>query len=148
MLNIAELARDWLSVLEASGQLVLLEPWFNNAGKRMINPPKLYFRDAGLICLLLGLDSPSALERSPFIGTVWESFVLGQMLRAKKATGTAARIFFWRDVLPLLKVREQLGKKAAPEHWITCRTARPHFLPDENPVRVLNGTEFTDWFPP
>ncbi|MBN8249920.1 MAG: ATP-binding protein [Verrucomicrobia bacterium] len=190
LLNLAELARDvgiagttardWLSVLEASGQVVLLEPWFNNAGKRMIKTPKLYLRDTGLMCFLLGLDSSAALERSPFIGAVWETFILGQMLRARQATGTAARIFFWRDahgvevdfvvehegrlrlieakwsahvaggreVLPLLKVRDQLARKAAPEHWIACRTARPHLLPGETSVRVLNGAEFTEWFAP
>lgn len=188
LLNLAELARDvgiagttardWLSVLEASGQIVLLEPWFNNAGKRMIKTPKLYFRDTGLMCFLLGLDSPAGLERSPFLGAVWESFILGQMMRAKQATGTAARLFFWRDahgvevdfvvehegrlrlieakwaanisggreLSPLLKVRDQLGTKAAAEHWIVCRTARSHLLPGERSVRVLNGVEFTDWF--
>lgn len=188
LLNLAELARDvaiagttardWLSVLEASGQVVLLEPWFDNAGKRMIKTPKLYFRDSGLMCFLLGLDSPAALERSPFLGAVWETFILGQMLRAKQATGSAANFFFWRDVQgtevdfviehegrlrlaeakwtanvadgqfagPLLKVRAQLGKKAADEHWILCRTSRAHRLPREPSVRVLNGYEFTGWF--
>ncbi len=189
LLNLAELARDvaiagsmardWLSVLEASGQVVLLEPWFNNAGKRMIKTPKLYFRDTGLMCFLLGLDSAAALERSPFLGHVWETFILGQMLRAKQATGTAANVFFWRDAqgtevdfviehegrlrlveakwaaqiedtrvaTPLLKVRNQLGKKAADEHWILCRTARSHRWPREPGVRILNGYEFTGWFP-
>lgn len=189
LLNLAELARDvaiagstardWLSVLEASGQVVLLEPWFNNAGKRLIKTPKLYFRDTGLMCFLLGLDSPAALERSPFLGAVWETFLLGQMLRAKQAGGTAANFYFWRDThgtevdfviehagrlrlveakwaanvtddrtaAPLLKVRAQLGRKAADEHWILCRTPRSHRLPQEPAVRVLNGYEFNGWFP-
>jgi predicted AAA+ superfamily ATPase len=90
-------ARDWLSVLEASNQLILLEPYFGNVAKRLIKTPKLYLRDTGLLCFLLGLDSPAALERSPFIGSVWETFVLNQLLRAKTATGSSAGIFFWRD---------------------------------------------------
>jgi len=90
-------ARDWLSVLEASNQIVLLEPYFRNLGKRLIKTPKLYFRDTGLLCFLLGLDSPAAMEQSPFIGAIWETFVLGQVLRAKMATGSAAGLFFWRD---------------------------------------------------
>lgn len=188
LLNLADLARDvgiagttardWLSVLEASGQVVLLEPWFNNAGKRMIKTPKLYFRDTGLMCFLLGLDSAAALERSPFLGAVWETFVLGQFLRARAAGGAAAQLFFWRDahgtevdfvvghggrlrlveakwtpnftggreLQPLLRVREQLGPKAAPEHWIICRTPRAHLVPGEKAIRVLNGYEFTGWF--
>lgn len=91
-------ARDWLSVLEATHVVQMLEPFFNNVGKRMIKTPKLYFRDTGLLCFLLGLDSPEALASSPFNGPVWETFVLGQIMRAKAATGSSAKILFWRDV--------------------------------------------------
>ncbi len=90
-------ARDWISVLEASNQVLLVEPWFGNIGKRMIKAPKLFLRDTGLLCFLLGIDSPPALERSAVLGAVWETFVLGQILRSKAATGSAAGIFFWRD---------------------------------------------------
>ena len=81
---------------EASNQIVLLEPYFGNVAKRLIKTPKLYLRDTGLLCFLLGLDSPEAVERSPFIGALWETFVLNQLIRAKAAQGSAAQ-FFWRD---------------------------------------------------
>jgi predicted AAA+ superfamily ATPase len=107
LLNLTELARDvgiagttardWLSVLEASGQVALLEPYFNNATRRLIKTPKLYFRDSGLLCFLLGVESPAALASSPLSGAVWETFVLGQILRARTATGSAGQVFFWRD---------------------------------------------------
>jgi predicted AAA+ superfamily ATPase len=90
-------ARDWLSVLETSNQVILLEPYFGNVTKRLIKTPKLYLRDTGILCFLLGVDSPEAVERSPFIGAIWETYVLNQLLRAKAAKGSAARIFFWRD---------------------------------------------------
>src|SRR5262249_37694890 len=67
LLNLAELARDvgvagstardWLSVLEASSQVVLLEPYFANPTRRLIKTPKLYLRDTGLLCFLLGMES-------------------------------------------------------------------------------------------
>lgn len=91
-------ARDWLSVLEASSQVVLLEPYFANPTRRLIKTPKLYFRDSGLLCFLLGLESPKALSLSPLAGPIWETFVLGQILRARASTGSAAQVFFWRDV--------------------------------------------------
>jgi uncharacterized protein len=107
LLNLTELARDvgiagttardWLSVLEASSQVVLLEPYFNNPTRRLIKTPKLYFRDTGLLCFLLGLESPSALASSMLSGAVWETFVLGQILRARTAAGSAGQVFFWRD---------------------------------------------------
>jgi predicted AAA+ superfamily ATPase len=107
LLNLTDLARDvgiagstareWLSVLEASNQVMLLEPYFNNLTRRLIKTPKLYFRDTGLLCFLLGLESPSALASSLLSGAVWETFVLGQILRARAAAGSAGQIFFWRD---------------------------------------------------
>ena len=63
LLNKADLARDvgiapstanhWLSMLEASGQIVLLEPWFSNRTKSIVKSPKLYLADTGLLCALL-----------------------------------------------------------------------------------------------
>lgn len=91
-------ARDWIAVLQASNQVVLLEPYFNNLGKRMVKTPKLYFADTGLACFLLGIDSAEALLRSPFLGAMWETWILNQILRAKEARGSAAAIYFWRDV--------------------------------------------------
>lgn len=90
-------ARQWLGVLEASNIIHLLPPFFNNAGKRLIKTPKLYFKDTGLLCFLLGLTSPDQMAASPFIGAVWESFVLGQMHRHREAVGSPAEIYFWRD---------------------------------------------------
>ena len=107
LLNLTELARDvgiagstardWLSVLEASSQIALLEPYFANPTRRLIKTPKLYLRDTGLLCFLLGMDSPAALVSSPLVGPVWETFVLGQILRQRATSGSAAQVFFWRD---------------------------------------------------
>lgn len=107
LLNLSELARDvsisqstareWLSVLEASNQIVLLEPFFGNVNKRLTKSPKLYLRDTGTLCFLLGIDSPSALLASPFIGAIWETFVLGELRRTIQASGSAAQLYFFRD---------------------------------------------------
>jgi predicted AAA+ superfamily ATPase len=94
----ATTARDWLSVLEASNQVTLLEPYFSNPTRRLIKTPKLYLRDTGLLCFLLGMESPAALPTSPLAGSVWETFVLGQILRARETSGAAARVWYWRDV--------------------------------------------------
>jgi predicted AAA+ superfamily ATPase len=90
-------ARQWLGVLEASNIIHLLPPFFNNLGKRLIKAPKLYFKDTGLLCFLLGLSSPEQMTASPFIGAVWESFVLGQLHRRREAAGSPAEVYFWRD---------------------------------------------------
>jgi predicted AAA+ superfamily ATPase len=107
LLNKADLARDigiapstanhWLSALEASGQAVLLEPWFSNRTKSIIKSPKLYLADSGLLCALLNIRSDEALRQSPAAGAVWETFVFAQLRARERRAGRANSLFFWRD---------------------------------------------------
>jgi len=89
-------ANDWLSVLEASNQVQLLEPYFENLGKRLIKSPKLYLSDTGLLCFLLGLDERS-LPQSPYLGTVWESAVYAQLRKQRDRAGDRSTLWFYRD---------------------------------------------------
>jgi len=57
-----------------------LPPWFENAGKRIVKSPKLYFRDSGLLHALLNLGSLSDLQGHPKLGASWEGFALENML--------------------------------------------------------------------
>src|SRR5262252_9664447 len=57
---------DWLHILEVTGQVILVPPYFENLGKRLIKSPKVYLGDSGLACYLLGLTSVAEVERSPF----------------------------------------------------------------------------------
>ena len=98
--NKADLARDvgispstanqWLSMLEASGQAVLLEPWFSNRTKSIIKSPKLYLADTGLLCALLNIRSEQALRASPSAGAVWETFVFAQLRHRERRVGRTA----------------------------------------------------------
>lgn len=85
---------DWLSVLEASNQIHLLEPYFENVGKRTIKSPKLYFADTGLLCFLLGLDEAS-LAKSSYLGAVWETAVFAQLRKAR--INPRDTFWFYRD---------------------------------------------------
>lgn len=58
----------WLDALETTGQVILVRPFHENFGKRLLKSPKVYFVDSGLACHLLGLDSRRAIESSPFLG--------------------------------------------------------------------------------
>src|SRR5580698_3573016 len=107
LLNKADLARDvgiapstanhWLSMLEASGQIVLLEPWFSNRTKSIVKSPKLYLADTGLLCALLNIRSEEALQQSPAVGAVWETFVFAQLRDRERRSGRTGGLFFWRD---------------------------------------------------
>jgi predicted AAA+ superfamily ATPase len=87
---------DWLSVLEASNQIQLLEPYFDNLGKRLIKSPKLYLSDTGLLCFLLGLDERS-LPQTPYLGAVWETAVYAQLRKKRERMGARSTLWFYRD---------------------------------------------------
>ena len=107
MLNRAALARDvgisgstaaaWLSVLEASGQVALLEPWFSNRTKSLVKSPKLYVCDSGLCAFLAGIRSPEDLLDSPQAGALWETLVFGELRRLQIDHRGGWELRFWRD---------------------------------------------------
>jgi predicted AAA+ superfamily ATPase len=107
LLNKADLARDvgiapstanqWLSMLQASGQVVLLEPWFSNRTKSLVKSPKLYLADTGLLCALLNIRNLRDLLESPAVGAVWETFVFHQLRARERGEGRAHSLFFYRD---------------------------------------------------
>ena len=107
LLNKADLARDvgiapstanqWLSVLEASGQVILLEPWFSNRTRSIVKSPKLYLADSGLLCALLNIQTENELLRSPAVGAIWETFVFAQLRARDRAARPTGRLHFWRD---------------------------------------------------
>ena len=92
----AKTINDWLSVLEASNQISLLEPWFRNVGKRLTKSPKLYFNDPGLLCFLLGLTRESVAD-SHLVGAIWETFIYSELRKFLKVTAPEATIWFYRD---------------------------------------------------
>ncbi|MCD4751199.1 MAG: ATP-binding protein [Thermoanaerobaculales bacterium] len=89
--------KSWLSVLEASNIVVLLEPYFENLGKRIIKTPKLFFLDTGLCCFLLGARNEGDLAASPHLGSIFETHVLGQLIRHFANRGRRPNIYFYRD---------------------------------------------------
>ena len=71
---------QWLGVLETTGLLALIPPYFETFGKRLLKSPRLYWLDSGLASHLLGIRSRLELERSPFYGAPWEGFVAAEII--------------------------------------------------------------------
>ena len=88
---------EWLRILEITGQIILVPPYFENFGKRLIKSPKLYFVDSGLVCHLVGLRSQAELERSPFLGPIFEGFVASEILKAQINHGRRKELYHFRD---------------------------------------------------
>jgi uncharacterized protein len=132
LLSFADLARDvgiapntakrWMSVLEASQQVFLLEPYHHQRRKRLIKTPKLYFTDAGLLCFLMGFRSPADLRGHALWGAVWESFAIAEIRKRLLALANVPPLWFWRtangDEVDLLV-------ETAPETFlaIECKAA-------------------------
>lgn len=89
--------KEWLSVLEASNIVYLLPPYFGNLGKRLVKAPKLYFLDTGLACFLAGFESVAAVASSAMLGALFETQVLGQLVRYFHHAGRRANVYFVRD---------------------------------------------------
>ncbi len=87
--------KSWVNALEISGLIILLPPYYNNLGKRIIKTPKLYFCDNGLVASLLNINSLEALNNSPQIGNIWENLVFTEFLKEGYVAGK--NIFFFRD---------------------------------------------------
>jgi predicted AAA+ superfamily ATPase len=87
----------WLQILEVTGQIILVPPYFENFGKRLIKSPKLYLGDSGLACYLLGLTSSAELERSPFLGAVFEGFIAAEILKSQANQGKRKELYYFRD---------------------------------------------------
>jgi len=90
-------ARDWMSVLEASYLVFRLQPYHKNFNKRIVKQPKLYFYDSGLLCALLGLHSSNQLAQHYLRGSIFETFVVSELVKARWLRGLTGYGYFWRD---------------------------------------------------
>lgn len=93
----APTVKQWLSILESSFIIHLLEPDLNNLGRSIVKTPKLYFTDTGLLCHLLRLNSKEELLLSPHKGAVVESFAVAELLKSRYNIGKKPELSFFRD---------------------------------------------------
>jgi predicted AAA+ superfamily ATPase len=88
---------QWLGVLETTAQIIVVPPFYENLGKRLIKSPKVYFADSGLACHLLGVDTAAELKKSPFFGALFEGFVASEIIKAQVNRGDRPEIYHFRD---------------------------------------------------
>ncbi len=89
--------REWLSILEASYIVFLLQPFYANIKKRLIKAPKLYFYDVGLASFLLGIESLSHVAMHPLRGNLFENLVIIEILKYRCNQGKRNNLNFYRD---------------------------------------------------
>jgi len=89
--------RAWLSILELSGLVKLIPPYFVNHSKRLVKSPKLYFLDSGLLCYLLRVTNEQQLSFHPLKGQIFETFIVSELMKAYANGGEEPPLYFWRD---------------------------------------------------
>lgn len=89
---------EWMSVLQASGLIFLLQPYSSSALNRAVKTPKIYFRDTGLACYLTRWLTPEALRASAMNGNMFETFVVSEILKSFSNAGDDYRfsVFYYR----------------------------------------------------
>lgn len=90
--------QGWLSVLEASGIIHIMQPFWANTSKRLAKTPKIYFMDTGLACHLTGWNTPEQLRLGAMSGHMFETFVVSEVLKSYMNAGRDTRnVSFYRD---------------------------------------------------
>ena len=93
----APTAKKWLSILVSCGMVALIEPYSNNALKRVIKAPRMYFLDTGLCAHLMGWGSAEVLENSAMSGEFFETWVVAEIYKSFLNAGKRPPLYFYRD---------------------------------------------------
>lgn len=132
LLSFSELARDvgitpntakrWISILESSRQIFLLEPYHSSAGKRLVKTPKLYFWDTGLLTFLLGFGNWEGVVQNAAWGAIWENLVISEAHKFFLNRGVRPPCWFWRKIQG---EEVDLLIETAPKRFLAleCKTA-------------------------
>ena len=107
LLNYADMAKDvgvtevtikaWISLLLTSGLIFLLQPYHNNLTNRAVKTPKLHFMDTGLCAYLCRWTSPETLSAGAMSGAIFESYVVGEIIKSYIHNNEQAQFYFYRN---------------------------------------------------
>ncbi len=136
LFNLSDLARDlgvavntvkaWLSVLEATYQVIVLRPYHANIRKRLVKTPKVYFTDVGTLCHLAGLREPQHAAAGPMGGAIMETAVLSEIVKTLTHRGIDPQLYFWRTAAGSeVDIVVESGGKLIPIEVKLSATPRP-----------------------
>jgi hypothetical protein len=145
-------ARAWLSLLESSYVIYLLQPYFKNFNKRIIKSPKLYFYDTGVLSSLLRI-SKDQINSHYLYGSLFENLVISEIIKNQVHSGALPAVYYWREsngteidcIIPqgnrLLAIEIKAGASFNSDYLKNLKK----FPEESNVLKVLiyNGTETT-----
>ncbi|MEW6419047.1 MAG: ATP-binding protein [Nitrospirota bacterium] len=136
LLHLSDLSRDlgvalntakaWISVLEATYQVIVLRPYFANVGKRLVKTPKVYFTDVGTLCYLGGLRDPEHAASGPMGGAIFETAAVTEIYKTLMHCGTEPQMYFWRTSAGAeVDIVVEFGQRLVPVEVKLSSTPRP-----------------------
>ena len=123
-------AKSWVAILERSGVIFILRPYYSNITKRLVKTPKVYFMDTGLAAYLCRWPSAETLENGAMDGAFFETYVVTEIVKSYFNAGKPVDLFYYRDIdkkeIDLLIVE---GDKMYP---IEIKKGKEPSKPDKN----------------
>ena len=114
---------QWLGVLEMTAQILVVPPFYENFGKRLVKSPKIYIADSGLACHLLGIDSTAELEKSPFLGALFEGLIASEIIKSQVNRGHRPELYYFRDEQGL-EVDFLFPRRNGAVQFVECKASR------------------------
>jgi predicted AAA+ superfamily ATPase len=127
---------SWLNILEATHQIMIIPPYHENFGKRLIKSPRVYVADSGLACHLLGIETDADLRKSPFCGAIFEGFIAAEIVKAQFNAGRRQELYYFRDQQGL-EVDFVLAGKGGGLRLIEAKSTRTPTPAMAEPMRRL-----------
>lgn len=94
----APTAKEWVSILERSGIIFILRPYYNNITNRLVKTPKMYFMDTGLAAYLCRWPNAETLEKGAMDGTFFETYVVSEIVKSYYNAGKRPDLYYYRDI--------------------------------------------------
>lgn len=160
--------KEWISILETSGILFILPPYFENFSKRIVKAPKIYFVDTGLLCYLLSIRNIDHLKTHPLLGNIFETFLISECFKRFHSLGETPPLYFWRDqtkneidlliyngqtAFPIeIKLSQSFHSdfKKIIEHWLDLKTNRAEkgfvVYCGEHPAQLNTSIPSIPWY--
>ena len=94
----APTAKSWVTILERSGIIFILRPYYSNITKRLIKTPKFYFMDTGLAAYLCRWPTAETLENGAMDGAFFETYAVSEIVKSYFNAGKPVDLFYYRDI--------------------------------------------------
>ena len=91
-------AKGWTTILERSGVIYILRPYYTNITNRLVKTPKMYFMDTGLAAYLCRWPNAETLENGAMSGAYFETYVVSEIIKSYYNAGKKADLYYYRDI--------------------------------------------------